>query len=134
MRIEWRVGQKCLVKNIMTAEPATIIGFIVDQIPVHWKDQTTYSNRQDDTFLLVKFDREKDDNSFGYAAVYVSIYNYFRENSLDTDIELLYREAGTSPQNVIDRMKGNRVFTTKVSYDARYEEGFVDPAQAQYEK
>jgi hypothetical protein len=136
MRIQWIVGQKYTLSDIMDTFEAELVGFIVNQIPVSWKDQSSYSNRSDDTtYLVFKYSGRfmQDPTQVRYVCssgpkIRSSFPSWGGEeiNIGYSDIYLYGDEYADSIEGLIKKLKQNWVFTSKLSYEAKYQEGYKD--------
>jgi hypothetical protein len=128
-RIEWIVGNKYQIDDIMSSFEAELIGFIINQIPVSWKNKSSYSNRSDDRrFLVFKFkDRFYNTDKDRYCISMPDIRTYIADCCSDISysyINLHGMEYANSIEELILKLKQNWVFTKEKSYDAIYKEGY----------
>lgn len=133
-KIEWKIGLKMPIRDIMNSLEGELVGFIVNQCPVSWENKTTYRNHADRTIYLVfKYESSWRQGEIGYCICVPRLDGYFSEVMHDSVpysyISLSAIEFGDSPEQLIEKLKENRVFTTKLSYEAKYQEGYVDESK-----
>jgi hypothetical protein len=129
--IEWKVGDQYRIDDIMEHFIGTLEGFIVNQIPVNWKDQSSHRNHSDHTIYLVfKYEKQGFMSSGGYVIAVPNIKSYFPSSDCDREgwsrITLYGIEYGDSIDQLIRKLQENRVFTKKINFDAIYKEGYKE--------
>lgn len=127
--IEWKIGHEYIVGDIMSQNKAILEGFIVNQCPIEWKDQTSYCNHADHTvWFVLSFSRNGGAGKKRFLLAKPEISNYIPEvshgDAIYSQISLYGREYGDSPEELIKKLRQNFVFTKELSYDAKYKEGF----------
>lgn len=130
VKIEWKIGEKYAIDDIEWQNIGTLEGFIVNQIPVGWKDQTSYSNRRDDTIYLVFKYKKRSKENYGYILGVPSIENYFPSAKCDSvafsRIKVYGMEYGDSIDELLRKLQQNRVFTRTLGFEATYKEGYKE--------
>lgn len=130
-KIEWIVGKEYEVHDIQWANTGILKGFIIDQCPVNWKDQSSYTNRSDSTtylvFHLIKngFNKSKMDK---YCLAIPKLNNWFSTSGGKSYslIQLYGIDYGKSIEELIKKLQRNYVFTSALCYDAKYKENYID--------
>lgn len=122
----WIVGKEYAVQDIINSRKAILRGFIINQIPVNWKNKSSYSNHLDKTVYLVL---ELVDSSYArFVTALPKTYNYFNDEQCFSRLSLKSVDYSDSIDGLILKVKQNWVFTPKLCYNATYKEGF-DPAR-----
>lgn len=124
-KIEWKIDEEYDIDDIQTSHKGKLIGFIVNQIPVNWKNQNSYCNRpSNNTYLVFEaqvFGEKK------YVSAIPSLHTYLTApcDSPYSSISLYGINYSDTIESLILKLKENWVFTKELSYNARYEEGFI---------
>ncbi len=129
--IQWKIGEKYLVDDIMSQREATLEGFIINQIPVGWKDVSSYSNHNDSqVWFVLSFERDsKKRYVLSKPSIKSNIHHVMHNAEPCSWINLYGHEYGDSPDELIKKLKKNWVFTNELSYEATYQEGFKNKEQ-----
>lgn len=127
-KIEWKVGEIYEVDDIMSSNDSILEGFIINQCPINWEDKSTYRNHasNDRWFVLSFFSNFLKSKRYVLAKPYLSssIYDCMNGSTPSSEIRLQGTEYADSPESLIKQLRENWVFTTELSYDAKYKEGF----------
>ncbi len=126
---QWIVGNKYNVGDIMSEHEAVLVGFIQDQCPTGWKDQTTYRNHgPHEVYLVFRAENMGKKGRTRYILALPRTRTYLSAVMHDdTAYSLTYPqgiEYGNSIEQLIIKMRANWIFTTKLTYDSKYKEGF----------
>lgn len=128
--IEWKIGNKYLVDDIMNQYEAVLEGFIVDQIPMNWKDKSSHTSHSDGTVWFVLSFFSDHAKKIRYILAKPDIrgnYSNWRSGErMLSWINLYGQEYGDSKEELLKKLKKNYVFTKNLSYDAVYKEGYVE--------
>lgn len=122
--IKWIVGKKYLVKDMTSWKESILQGFIINQIPVNWKNQYSYQNKRDNSIYFVLSFESNGKNHFVLALPQLNSRIYANIKEASSEIILQGYEYGDSIQQLIRKLQQNYVFTKKLCYDAVYKEGF----------
>jgi len=124
--VEWKVGNKYPVQDIMSSNEATLEGFILNQCAVSWKDQSSYQNKGDNTIWFVLSFNSQLNNSFRYVIAKPSLGGYISNTggTAYSSVCLYGQEYSDSIDGLLKKLRQNWVFTKELCYDAKYKEGF----------
>lgn len=122
--IKWEIGNKYPIIDISCAYQGELIGFILNQQPVNWENKDSWRNHPNTSIYLV-FKLTTANHAFCISKPTLS--NSIGVTSNHTSrIVLGAIEYGNSIDQLIRKLQENYVFSTELSYDAKYKEGYVD--------
>jgi hypothetical protein len=125
--IEWKIGNKYIISDIMSEYEGTFEGFITNQCPINWENKDSYRNHATNTIWLV-FSFVNYEGKTRYVISTPSIDSNIHEcmgnRQAYSWISLRGIEYGDSIDQLIRKLQENWVFTKELSYDAKYKEGF----------
>jgi hypothetical protein len=127
--IEWVVGQKYLINDIMSQDEGELLGFIQNQIPVRWKNQESYRNHSNRTiYLVLKYEsKHYEAGKIRYVLALPQLGGWLSacmDSNPYSSILLQGIEYGDSIEQLIKKLQENWVFTPKLTYAATYKENF----------
>lgn len=124
--INWKVGEKYFVKDIMSIHEGELVGFILDQIPVNWKNKKSYGLPDGTIYLVLKFYSEiLKKEKFVLAVPNIQNLIFSCQNEGSRSIAGLEgRVYGDDIEAIILKLRKNWVFTPKLTYAATYKENF----------
>ena len=126
IKIDWTVGNKYLVDDIMSQNEAILEGFIINQSTANWENTETYRNHPDSAiWLVLSFTNRQ--NEKRYVLAQPSLRNNIYETRgeyCNSVIGLYGHEYGDSPEQLVRKLQENRIFTKELCYDAKYKEGY----------
>lgn len=134
----WKVGETYPVRDIEHDNHCKLIGFIFNQCPINWKDKTSYRNRADQSIYMVLVGSSLLTKRKFYVLAQPMashiLCDIMNDEPACSYSYLQGLEYGESVEQLICMLKQNWVFTSKLTYSSKYQEGFRDPLQDKLEK
>jgi hypothetical protein len=123
--IKWIVGDIYPISDIMSMIEGRLEGFIINQSGINFTDKSKYRNHpSNEIWLVFSYRNRKEESRYLIAKPILRNTIYETSDNPRSEISLDAREYGDSVEELITKLQENWVFTSKLCYKAKYQEGY----------